>query len=150
MAKPNRSAVEAELWPARWRLALHFALALGAAFVAGAAIEGLHTARSASLGVALSGFNLMAMRRITNGLTRADGGSALWALALPFKLVALVGVAFLLVKTRVAGPVPLALGFAVLPLTGVFLPRAQPTASRPIAPPSSAARAEPLEVLPRA
>jgi hypothetical protein len=152
MAKPNQIAVETELWPSRGRLLTHFALVLGAAFAVGAGVGNQRTAASAALGVALCGFNLMAMRRITNGLTRADGGSALWALALPFKLVALVGIAFLLVKTRVAGAVPLALGFAALPLTAVFLPRPKPAgrAPSPIAPPPSASPAEPLEVLPRA
>jgi hypothetical protein len=47
----------------------------------------------------------------------------MWAVALPFKLAALVGVAYALVSLGVAQPVPLAMGFALLPLTGVFLPR---------------------------
>jgi hypothetical protein len=65
------------------------------------------------------------MQKITRAMTGGgDGGaSAAWGLLLPFKLVALVGVAYLLVSTGVAQPVPLAMGFAILPLTGVFLPR---------------------------
>lgn len=152
MAKPDRSAVETELWPSRGRLMAHFALVLGVAFAVGAGVGNQRTATSAALGVALCGLNLLAMRKITSGLTRADGGSALWALLLPFKLVALVGIAFLLVKTRVAGAVPLALGFAALPLTAIFLPRPKPLghAPSPSAAPPSASPAEPLEVLPRA
>ena len=68
------------------------------------------------------------MRRIAQGLTAADGGSAAWALALPVKLVVLVAAAFLLVHTRTALAFPLALGFAALPLTSVFLP--QPSSVR--------------------
>ena len=46
-----------------------------------------------------------------------------FGLVLPFKLAAVVGVAYALVAAGVAQPVPLAMGFALLPLTGVFLPR---------------------------
>jgi hypothetical protein len=99
----------------------------------GAVLGGAQVAQSAVLGVLLGAANLLAMRRITRGLTDATlsqggGGAALWALALPFKLVALVGVAFLLVRNGVALAIPLAVGFAVLPLTSVFLP--QPSSVR--------------------
>jgi hypothetical protein len=104
-------------------MSVHFALVLVVAALLGAVLAGAHTALSAALGVALCGGNLLAMRRITSALTAGDGGSAMWALALPVKLIVLVGVAFLLVHTRTALAFPLALGFALLPLTSVFLPR---------------------------
>jgi hypothetical protein len=103
--------------------------------------------------VLLGAANLFVMRRITRAMTgsaqadtvradpvRADtagagsaargdgGGSAVWALALPVKLITLVGVAYLLVQSGVAQAIPLAVGFAVLPLTSVFLP--QPSSVR--------------------
>jgi hypothetical protein len=104
------------------RLALHFiSVLLGASALAslvGAPGAGI----SAGLGVALAGANLLLMQKVTSAMT-ASGGGAAWGLLLPFKLVALVGVAYALVALRVAQPVPLAMGFALLPLTGVFLPR---------------------------
>jgi hypothetical protein len=87
----------------------------------GAVVGGAHVAQSAALGVGLCAVNLLVMRRITRNLT--EGGSAVWALALPAKLIGLVGAAYWLVETQVALPFPLALGFAVLPLTSVFLPQ---------------------------
>lgn len=106
------------------RLTTHFALVL--CFVSGvaAAFGGQRAAVSGALGVLLAGLNLLLMRRIMGALAGAGGGSAAWAIALPFKLVGLVAAAFALVELRVAQPVPLAIGFALLPLTGVFLPRA--------------------------
>lgn len=115
------------------RAGIHLALVLAVVALGGAVLGGAQVAQSAVLGVLLGAANLLAMRRITRGLTDATlseggGGSAVWALALPFKLVALVGVAFLLVRNGVALAIPLAVGFAVLPLTSVFLP--QPSSVR--------------------
>jgi len=107
---------------------LHLAAALALVTAVGAYFGGAHTALSAALGVALCAANLWVMRRITRGLMAAEGGSAVWALALPVKLIVLVTVAFLLVHSRTALAFPLALGFAVLPLTSVFLP--QPSSVR--------------------
>jgi hypothetical protein len=104
-------------------MSAHFAIVLAAAALLGAVLGGAHEALSAALGVALCGANLLVMRRITRALTAGDGGSAVWALAFPVKLIVLVAVAFLLVHTRTALAFPLALGFALLPLTSVFLPR---------------------------
>lgn len=106
------------------RLTAHFALVLAVVSGAAAVLGGRRAAVSAALGVLLAGLNLLLMRRIMGALAGAGGGSAAWAIALPFKLVGLVAVAFTLVELRVAQPVPLAIGFALLPLTGVFLPRA--------------------------
>jgi hypothetical protein len=106
------------------RMALHFAVVLLGASLLALLIGGPKAALSTALGVTLAGANLLLMRKITSALAEASGGSAAWALALPFKLAALVGVAYALVDLRVAQPVPLAIGFALLPLTGVFLPRA--------------------------
>jgi hypothetical protein len=114
-------------------MALHFAVVLLGAGLAAGLLGSAHSGASAALGVALAGANLLLMRRITAALT-GDGGSA-WLLALPFKLVALVGVAYALVAAKVAQPVPLAMGFALLPLTAIFLPR--PRDPVPIAPASS-------------
>jgi hypothetical protein len=110
------------------RLALHFCVVLLAASALAVAVGGQRAGLSAALGVALAGVNLLLMQRITSAMTVGDGegagaGNAAWGLALPFKLVALVGVAYALVRGGVAQPVPLAMGFAILPLTGVFLPR---------------------------
>jgi hypothetical protein len=105
------------------RLAWHFAVVLSSAAALAALVGGPKSGISAALGVSLAGANLLLMRRITSALANASGASAAWAIALPFKLVALVGIAYALVHLRVAQPVPLAMGFALLPLTGVFLPR---------------------------
>lgn len=110
------------------RASLHLALVLAVVALGGALLGGAYMAQSAVLGVVLGAVNLLAMRRITRALTNADGGSAVWALALPVKLIALVGVAYLLVQSGLASAIPLAVGFAVLPLTSVFLP--QPSSVR--------------------
>lgn len=126
------------------RLALHFAVALVVGLGLGLFAGGPRGALSGALGVGLSGANLLLMRRITSALATPGGGAAVWALALPFKLVLLVAIAYALVATGVAEPVPLAMGFALLPLTGVFLPRASsvphltdPPRVNPAAPPGA-------------
>jgi hypothetical protein len=107
------------------RLAWHFISVLLGASALTSLVAGQPAGISAALGVALAGANLFLMQKITSAMTGPGGagGSAAWGLALPFKLVALVGVAYGLVSSGVAQPVPLAMGFALLPLTGVFLPR---------------------------
>jgi hypothetical protein len=107
------------------RFAWHFVSVLLGASALTSLVAGQPAGISAALGVALAGANLFLMQRITSAMTGPGGagGSAAWGLALPFKLVALVGVAYGLVSSGVAQPVPLAMGFALLPLTGVFLPR---------------------------
>lgn len=108
-------------------MALHFGVVLVAASALAAAVGGGRAGLSAALGVALAGANLLLMQKITSAMTMGSGGDTggnpAWGLALPFKLVTLVGVAYALVSSGVAQPVPLAMGFAILPLTGVFLPR---------------------------
>jgi hypothetical protein len=106
------------------RLMTHFALVLCFVSSVAAAFGGQRAAVSGALGVLLAGLNLLLMRRIVGALAGTGGGSAAWALVLPFKLVGLVAAAYALVELRIAQPVPLAIGFALLPLTGVFLPRA--------------------------
>jgi len=105
----------------RLRLGLHFGVVLLVAVAAGGFLGGAPMAVSAVLGVALAGANLLFMRRITSAL--AGGVGSAWLALLPFKMIALVGVAYALVAAKVAQPVPLAAGFALLPLTAVFLPR---------------------------
>jgi hypothetical protein len=121
-------------------LLLHFVVVLCLASTTAYSFAGPRAAASAALGVVLGGINLLVMRKVMGALTGASGGSAAWALALPLKLLALVGAAFVLVHSRVAQPVPLAIGFALLPLTGVFLPRASsvPAAPSPRARPTRA------------
>ncbi|HWO08105.1 MAG TPA: hypothetical protein VNN80_01455 [Polyangiaceae bacterium] len=120
----------------RVRLGVHLAVVLVSAGLAGGVAGGAPAGVSLALGVALSAANLLLMRRITSAL--ASGGSG-WLMLLPFKLVALVGVAYALVAAKVAQPVPLALGFALLPLTAIFLPRS----STPLEPPSGSRRPAP-------
>jgi hypothetical protein len=105
----------------RVRLALHFGVVLIVAGVGGGLLGGVPMAASGLLGVLLGGANLLFMRRITAALT--GGGGTGWLLLLPFKMIALVGVAYALVAAKVAQPVPLAAGFALLPLSAIFLPR---------------------------
>jgi hypothetical protein len=125
------------------RLALHFIVVLLGASAVALVAGGQHTAVSVALGVVLAGANILVMQKITSMMAAPQGGSgaggsgsggsgsggsvsgggAAWGLLLPFKLLALVGVAYALVARGVAQPVPLAMGFALLPLTGVFLPR---------------------------
>jgi hypothetical protein len=137
MADPTRStaSTEPQIGPRRaagelsaLRIGIHLGLVLAVVTGFGALLGGGHAALSGALGVALCAANLLIMRRIAQGLTAAEGGSAVWALALPVKLVVLVAAAFLLVHTRTALAFPLALGFAALPLTSVFLP--QPSSVR--------------------
>jgi hypothetical protein len=106
------------------RLALHFGLVLVGASAAATLLGDARSGVSVAIGVALAGANLLLMRKITAALVEASGAGAAWALALPVKLITLVGFAYALVSTGVARPVPLAMGFALLPLTGVFLRRA--------------------------
>lgn len=136
-------AVSARAADAR-RLAAHFALVLCFVSGAAAAFGGQRAAVSGALGVLLAGLNLLLMRRIVGALAGTGGGAAAWAIALPFKLVGLVAAAYALVQLRIAEPVPLAIGFALLPLTGVFLPRASsvphltdPPRVNPAAPPGA-------------
>ncbi len=104
-------------------LVLHFLIVLSVVSGVAALSSGSSAALSSALGVGLAGANLWVMRRILAAMT-ADGASAAWAVVLPFKLFGLVASAFALVRLELAEPVPLAIGFALLPLTGVFLPRA--------------------------
>ena len=113
----------------RVRLGLHLGIALLGAGAAGGLLGGTRTGASAAMGVALAAANLLLMRRITAALT--GGGGSAWLVVLPFKLVALVGVAYALVAAKVAEPVPLVLGFALLPLTAIFLPRPSDPARAP-------------------
>lgn len=116
------AAAAASATSLRLRLGLHFGAVLLVAGVGGALLGGAAMAVSALLGVALAGANLLLMRRITSALS--GGGGQGWIALLPFKMIALVGVAYALMAAKVAQPVPLAAGFALLPLTAVFLPRA--------------------------
>ncbi len=90
---------------------------------AGHAVGGLRVGLSVGAGVLLSAANLLALRRITAALAGAPGTSSAWGFLLPFKLIALAGVGLTLVEFGGAEPIPLAIGFALLPLTGVLLPR---------------------------
>jgi hypothetical protein len=151
---PSSAAAAAVTANGGRRLALHFGVVLVGASVLAAVVSGPRAALSAGLGVTLAGLNLLLMKKITSAMTSGhDGGpgNAAWGLALPFKLVALVGLAYALVSSRVAQPVPLAMGFALLPLTGVFLPRptsvprSQSTSAHPVPrrEPASSRRSQP-------
>jgi hypothetical protein len=106
------------------RLALHFGLVLVGASTAATLLGDTRSGVSVAIGVTLAGANLLLMRKVTAVLVEASGAGAAWALALPVKLITLVGFAYALVSAGVVRPVPLAMGFALLPLTGVFLRRA--------------------------
>ncbi len=112
-----------EAAPSSRALVLHLLVVLAVAASGAALAGGSRAAASAAMGVGLAALNLMVMRRIVRALTAAGGQGALWALAFPAKLVAVVGGAFVLVDRDIAEPVPLAIGFALLPLSGVFLRR---------------------------
>jgi hypothetical protein len=111
-------------------LLVHFAyVVLGTGLLVGY-FAGSRMGLSACLGVGLAALNWLVMRRIIGAVGGSGGAAALWAMALPLKLIALVGGAFALVHYGVAQPVPLACGFALLPLTGIFLPRGPNVPSR--------------------
>jgi hypothetical protein len=118
-------------------LGLHLLVVLVVSASGAALVGGSRAAISTAIGIGLAALNLMVMRRIVHALTAADGQGAVWALAFPAKLVAVVGGAFVLVDRDIAEPVPLAIGFALLPLSGVFLRRggsaaqARPTRANP-------------------
>lgn len=107
----------------RLRVVVHALAVLVLASYAGHAMGGLRAGASVGLGVLLSGANLLALRRIAAALAGAPGTSSAWGFLLPFKLITLAGVGLTLVELGGAEPIPLAIGFAVLPLTGVLLPR---------------------------
>lgn len=120
--------------PSPRALCVHLGVVLLVGSSGAALIGGASAAGSTALGVGISAANLLAMRQITRALSAASGAAAAWGLAFPVKLAALVGVAFVLVERGVAKPVWLAIGFALLPLTGVFLPRTAAPARAPRAP----------------
>jgi len=109
--------------PSSAALGVHLLVVLGISASVAALVGGAGAAVSMALGVGLAAFNLALMRRIVGALTAQSGLGALWALAFPVKLVVLVGGAFVLVQRGMAEPVPLAIGFALLPLSSVFLRR---------------------------
>jgi len=129
--EPAETAVEAaararaltEAGASARRLALHLVAVLTVGAALAALIGGVVAATSVVLGVGLAALNVIVMRRVLSALEGTSGLAAVWALAFPAKLVALVGAAFVLVERDIAEPVPLAIGFALLPLSGVFLPR---------------------------
>ena len=122
-----RAESRARTWPRG--LVVHFLIVLLVVSGVAAMSSGSSAAVSSALGVGLAGANLWVMRRIMGAMT-ANGASAAWAVVLPFKLLGLVAGAFALVRLGLAQPVPLAIGFALLPLTGVFLPRASSVPGR--------------------
>jgi hypothetical protein len=124
LTRPHPVSGETQVRSAFRGLLLHFSIVLSLATVTAFNLGGARSALSAGLGVTLAGINLLVMRKVMSGLIHAEGASTAWAIVLPLKLLGLVGAAFALVDLRVAQPVPLAIGFALLPLTGVFLPRA--------------------------
>lgn len=121
-AKVARAA-EAEIGPSPRALGLHLLWVLGVAACGAALAGGARAAVSTAVGIGLAALNLMVMRRIVRALTAPSGQGAVWALAFPAKLVAVVGGSFVLVDRDIAEPVPLAIGFALLPLSAVFLRR---------------------------
>jgi hypothetical protein len=123
LTAPDGSTVMADGARALRGLLLHFAYVLVGTGLVVALFAGPRVAVSACLGVGLAALNWLAMRRIIGAVGGSSGAAAVWAMALPLKLIALVGGAFALVHYGAAQPVPLACGFALLPLTGVFLPR---------------------------
>lgn len=115
--------------PSTAALVLHVLVVLGLSATVAAFVGGTPAAVSTALGIGLAALNLALMRRIVRALTVSSGLGALWALAFPVKLVALVGGAFVLVQRGIADPVPLAIGFALLPLSSVFLRRGSGSAA---------------------
>ena len=124
-----RRQVNADGGPSPRGLALHFLAVLVVSSSLTGLLAGPRAALSMALGIGLAAMNLVVMGRIIRVLGGASGfagtwSAAAWALAFPLKLVVLVASAFVLVDRDVAEPVPLAIGFALLPLSGVFLRRA--------------------------
>jgi hypothetical protein len=128
-SRGEKAAQVTEAVPSSRALSLHLLVVLLVSASGAALVGGSRAAASTAIGIGLAALNLMVMRRIVRALTAASGQGALWALAFPLKLVAVVGGAFVLVDRDIAEPVPLAIGFALLPLSGVFLPALIPQAS---------------------
>ena len=79
-------------------------------------VAGPPEALAVALGSVLAGANLWLLAILVRRWLSPTGSLTAWGLLLPVKLAALVAVLYALVAARVVQPVPLLVGFALLPL----------------------------------
>ncbi len=94
---------------------------LGAiAAVAALLVAGPRPALAVAVGSALAAANLWLLAILVRRWLSPAGSLTAWGLLLPVKLAALVAILYALVAARVVQPVPLLVGFALLPFAILF------------------------------
>jgi hypothetical protein len=89
---------------------------LGAAFsLAALHLYGTRAALSVLIGAAMGIGNLVAMRTILRNVLRGSGGLA-WALLAGMKILLLFGALWFVLTRRLVDPMPLVVGYMVMPL----------------------------------
>lgn len=117
--------------------AIRMAAVIGAAFTLGAlAISGRRAALSVFVGAVIAVSNLVALRAIIRALLPADaqpgdagGSGAAWALFAVLKMALLFGGVWMLLTRGMVDPIPLVVGYGVLPIgitASALLPPAKP------------------------
>jgi hypothetical protein len=83
-------------------------------------VAGPRPALAVALGSALAAANLWLLAILVRRWLSPAGSLTAWGLLLPVKLAALVALLYALVAARVVQPVPLLVGFALLPFAILF------------------------------
>ncbi|HWP05691.1 MAG TPA: hypothetical protein VNN72_08115 [Polyangiaceae bacterium] len=109
------------VWPV---LAVGLVLTVLAPFV----VAHEHAHRSVAIGAVLAAGNLAAIGLVVRGVMR--GALLSWGSLASVKFMLLLGAVWLVLKNHWAGPVPLALGYAALPLGIVIGQLLRPTPVR--------------------
>jgi hypothetical protein len=117
-AEPHRAPLDG-----RMRAALKAVLVSGAVLAAGgSAAFGARGGFSVAAGAGLATANLWALARVVTSLLPEGGDAAAaqsrgaWALVALLKTIGLLGAAWLLLRFRVASPLPMLVGFGALPI----------------------------------
>ena len=94
---------------------------LGAlAAIAALLVAGSRPALAVAVGSALAAANLWLLAILVRRWLSPTGSLTAWGLLLPVKLAALVAILYALVAARLVQPVPLLVGFALLPFAILF------------------------------
>jgi hypothetical protein len=121
---------ESGLRAALWGIALTGAvLTLGSPFVIGR-----HAVVGVALGSAIAAFNLWALARIVKAFM--NGAGLPWVLLAAFKLIGLLVVVAVVLQVGITTVIPLAVGYAAMPIGIVFAQLAAARAQQPLTSPS--------------